>query len=136
MGVSFITGDGMDAVVVVYPYHTPQVAETVLAGRAPAAMAASEGNPGYLFVTNPPSGDITIFNITTRRVIAVASVGADPAFVTITPDNQYALVLNRRSGDMAVLLIGPNLVNRQKSAALFTLIPVGSGPVSAVVRKA
>ncbi len=135
-GQLFITGDGMDAVVIVYPYHTPQVAETVLAGRAPAAMAASEGNPGYLFVTNPPSGDITIFNITTRRVIAVASVGADPAFVTITPDNQYALVLNRRSGDMAVLLIGPNLVNRQKSAALFTLIPVGSGPVSAVVRKA
>ena len=135
-GQLFITGDGMDAVVVVYPYHTPQVAETVLAGRAPGAMAASAGKPGYLFVTNPASGDVTILNITTRRVIAVAAVGSEPSYVAITPDDQYALVLNRRSGDIAVLLISDKLGNRQKSAALFTMIPVGSGPVSAAIRKA
>ena len=99
-------------------------------------MAASDGVPGYLFVANPTSGDVTILNITTRRVIAVASVGAEPGYIAITPDNQYALVLNRKSGDMAVLLITPNLGNRQKSAALFTMIPVGSKPVSAAVRKA
>jgi YVTN family beta-propeller protein len=135
-GQLFVTGDGMDAVVVVYPYHTPQVAETVLAGRAPGAMAASDGNPGYLFVSNPESGDVTILNITTRKVVAVANVGNEPGCITITPDNQYALVLNRKSGDMAVLLISDKLVNRQRSAALFTMIPVGSKPVSAAVRRA
>jgi YVTN family beta-propeller protein len=135
-GQLFVTGEGMDAVVVVYPYRTPQVAETVLAGRAPGAMAASDGDPGYLFVANPASGDVTILNIRTRRAIAAASVGASPGYIAITPDNQYALVLNRQSGDMAVLLITSRLGNRQKAAPLFTMIPVGSNPVSAVVQKA
>jgi YVTN family beta-propeller protein len=135
-GQLFVTGEGMDAVVVVYPYHTPQVAETVLAGRAPGAMAACDGEPGYLFVANPASSDVTILNIKTRRAIAVASVGAAPGYIAITPDNQYALVLNQESGDMAVLLITPKLGNREKSAPLFTMIPVGSKPVSAAIQKA
>jgi YVTN family beta-propeller protein len=135
-GQLFVTGEGMDAVVVVFPYRTPQVAETVLAGHTPGAMAASDGDPGYLFVANPTSGDVTILNIRTRRAIAAASVGASPGYITITPDNQYALVLNRQSGDMAVFLITSRMGNRQKAAALFTMIPVGSNPVSAVIRKA
>lgn len=135
-GQLFVTGEGLDAVVVVYPYHTPQVHETVLAGRRPAAMAASNTKPPYLFITNPPSGEVTIMNITTRRVLAVATVGAEPGFVAVTPDNQYALVLNRQSGDMGVLRIHTNMANRQKSAGLFTMIPVGSKPVSATIRVA
>jgi hypothetical protein len=135
-GQLFVTGDGLDAVVVVYPYHTPQVAETVLAGRGPAAMAASNTKPPYLFIANPPSGEVTIMNITTRRVLAIAAVGAEPAYVAITPDQQYALVLNRKSGDMGVLRIHTNMANRQKTAALFTMIPVGSKPVSAAIREA
>jgi len=132
-GQLFITGPGLDAVVVVYPYQT-EVAETVLAGHAPGVMAASGTQPPYLFVANPGSGEVTILNITNRRVIAVASVGVDPGFITVTPDNQYALVLNRKSGDLAVLIIRDNLANRNKYAGLFTMIPVGSKPVSAVVR--
>jgi YVTN family beta-propeller protein len=132
-GQLFITGPGLDAVVIVYPYQT-EVAETVLAGHSPGAMAASSTQPPYLFVANPGSGEVTILNVTNRRVIAVASVGADPGYITITPDNQYALVLNRKSGDLAVLLIRDNLANRQRYAGLFTMIPVGSKPVSAVVR--
>ncbi|MBS1873994.1 MAG: hypothetical protein JSU00_12335 [Acidobacteria bacterium] len=135
-GQLFVTGDGLDAAVVVYPYHTPQVAETVLAGRGPAAMAASDTRPPYLFITNPPSGEVSILNITTRRVISVAAVGAEPGYVTVTPDQQFALVLNRKSGDMAVLRIHADMANRAKTAALFTMIPVGSKPVSAVVREA
>ena len=44
-GQLFITGEGRDAVVVIFPYYVPQVAETVLAGHAPAAMAASSTAP-------------------------------------------------------------------------------------------
>jgi DNA-binding beta-propeller fold protein YncE len=120
-GQLFITGEGRDAVVVVYPYFVPEVAETVLAGSRPGPMAAS---PAHLFVTNPTAGDVTILNIHRRRVVAVASVGADPGYVTLTPDGEYALVLNRQSG------LQPD---RRKTAALFTMIPVGSRPVSAVV---
>ncbi len=134
-GQIFVTGEGLDAVVVVYPYAT-QVAETVLAGRKPGAMAASSGRPPYLFIANPTSGDVTIMNVTTRKVQAIASVGADPGFIAITPDNQFALVLNRRSGDMGVLRIHDKLQPQRKSAGLFTMIPVGSKPVSAAVRQA
>lgn len=131
-GQLFVTGEGMDAVVIVYPYHAPEVAETVLAGHAPGAMAASES---LLFVASPQSGDVSILNIPTRKVIAVVSVGNDPGFIVVTPDDQYALVLNRKSGDVAVLRVGAIQPNRNRpGTSLLTMIPVGSRPVSAAVR--
>ena len=130
-GQLFITGDGLDAVVIVFPYHTPEVFETVLAGPAPGAMAASAS---LLFVASPQAGNVSILDINARRVIAVVPVGSDPGFVAVTPDDQYALVLNRKSGDVAVLRVARIQPNRYKSAALLTVIPVGSRPVSAVVR--
>ncbi|MEO8130988.1 MAG: hypothetical protein ABJF23_20855 [Bryobacteraceae bacterium] len=131
-GQLFITGEGMDVVVVIFPYRIPEVKETVLAGRAPAAMCASQR---YLFITNPAAGDVSILDIKTRKVIAVTAVGAEPSFVVMTPGEQYALVLNRKSGDMAVIRLGAIDNDRTKRAPLFTMISVGSKPVSAVVRR-
>jgi DNA-binding beta-propeller fold protein YncE len=133
-GQMFITGKGMDSVVVVYPHKTPMVAETVLAGSAPGAMCASAGNPDFLFVMNPESGNVTVLDIVTRRVVGIVSAGAGPGYATVTPDGQYALVLNHRSGDMAVIRIAAITGKRTKFAPLFTMIPVGSGPVSAAVK--
>ena len=130
-GEMFVTGEGMDAVVIVNPYYA-EVAETVLAGRAPAAMAISRA-PEYLFVTSPPAGDVTILDPETRRVVAVVAVGSDPGFVTVTPDDEYALILNRRSGTMAVIRPSAIVPRRTRGAPLFTTIPVGSHPVSAAV---
>lgn len=132
-GQLFVTGEGMDAVVVVYPYDTPQVGDTVLAGHAPGAMDVSED---LLFVASPLSGDVSILSIATRKVIAVVPVGADPGFIRVTPDGQYALVLNRKSGDMAILSVAAieQKKNRYSPVGLRALIPVGSRPVSAVVR--
>jgi DNA-binding beta-propeller fold protein YncE len=130
-GQLFITGEGRDAVVIVYPYYVPEVGETVLAGSMPGAMAATDS---HLFVTNPAAGDLSILSILRRKLVAVTAVGADPGTVTITPDNEYALVLNRGSGDMAVIRIAGLQPDRRKSAALFTMIPVGSNPVGAVVK--
>jgi YVTN family beta-propeller protein len=130
-GQLYVTGEGMDAVVIVYPYHTPEVGLTVLAGHAPGAMAASQE---LLFIASPSSGDVSILRVATQKVIAVVQVGVDPGFVAITPDDQYALVLNRASGDVAVLRVATITPNRYKSASLLTVIPVGSRPVSAAVR--
>ena len=130
-GQLFVTGEGMDAVVVVYPYRTPEVAETVLAGQAPGPMAASQA---YLFVASPSSGNVSVIEINSRKVIAVAPVGSDPGFIAVTPDDQYALVLNRKSGDVSVLRVRAITKNRDRRASLLTVIPVGSKPVSAVVR--
>ena len=131
-GQLFVTGEGVDAVVIVYPYRK-EVGQTVLAGHAPGAMAASDS---FLFVASPQSGDVSIMNIGTQKVIGVLKVGSDPGFVAVTPDDQYALVLNRKSGDVAVLrvdLIAPNRY-KERAAKLLTVIPVGSKPVSAAVR--
>lgn len=130
-GELFITGDGMDAVVIVNPYRT-EVAETVLAGREPGAMAFSR-SPEYLFVANTPSGDVTVLDPETRRVIAVTAVGEEPHFVAVTPDDGYALILNRRSGTLAVIRPASVVRSRQRGAPLYTTIPVGSRPVSLAV---
>lgn len=133
-GELYLTGDGLDAVVVLYPYLA-EVGETVLAGRRPAAMAAvSTPDMAYLFVANPDAGNVTILDLTTHRMVGAVPVGKDPSFVTITPDGQYALVLNRASGDMGVIRVKAVVRNRGKSAPLFTMIPVGSRPVAAAVR--
>jgi YVTN family beta-propeller protein len=132
-GQVFVTGEGMDAVVVVYPYYTPQIGQTVLAGRSPGAMAAS-ASPGYLFVANPQSADVSILDIETSKVLAVTPVGTQPSCIAITPDDQYALVLNQASGDMAVIRIkSVTGAAHWKKGPLFMLIPVGSKPVSAAV---
>lgn len=128
-GQLFVTGDGMDGVVIVYPYQT-EIAKTVLAGHAPGAMAVSDT---LLFVASAQSGDVNILEIDSGKVIAVVPVGADPGAVLVTPDNRYALVLDRKSGDVAVLRASTAATKRFRWT-LLTLIPVGERPVSAAVR--
>lgn len=139
-GRLYVTGDGMDAVVTVYPNRT-EVAETTLAGHAPGCMAITETNPSYLMIANPDDNAITVFDVDNGKLAALVQVGAEPCQIVITPDKQYALVLNRKSGDLAVIRIfslsgnqvGGVRVKRYKSAPLFTMIPVGQKPVSAAV---
>ena len=136
-GQLFVTGDGADVVVIVFPYYTPEVDETVPAGHGPGAMATSAA-PAYLFVANPASGDVSILDIESRKVVAVTPAGTNPNYIAITPDNKYALVLNETSGDIAVIRI-ESIVRavgerwRSRRGALFMMIPVGSKPVSAAV---
>jgi len=132
-GQLFVTGEGMDAVVIVYPFYTPQVGNTVLAGHAPGAMDVSQD---LLFVASPLSGDVSILSIATQKVIAVVPVGSDPGFIRVMANDQYALVLNRKSGDMAILSVTAiaEKKTRYSPVGLRAMIPVGSRPVSAVVR--
>jgi YVTN family beta-propeller protein len=130
-GQLFITGEGLDAVAIAYPYRT-EIAQTSLSGHTPGAMACSS-NPDYLFVANPGAGSVTVFDIQTQRVVAVTGVGMEPSFIAVTPDQQYALVLNRASGDMAVIRIAAITGRRTKQAPLFTMIPVGARPVDAAI---
>jgi YVTN family beta-propeller protein len=134
-GELFISGAGMDAVVVVFPYST-EIGETILAGHAPGAMAVTDTSPSYLLVANPESDSLTALDVWTRRLVGVVRVGQGPSAITITPDKQYVLALNRRSGDMAVIRrtsFADQWVRRYKSASLFTMFPVGDKPVAAAV---
>jgi YVTN family beta-propeller protein len=94
--------------------------------------------PPYLLVANPESDKVTVLDIDTRELVAVVQVGRGPRSICMTPDDEYALVLNQESGDLAMIrtrsLITPDgYTRRNRSAPLFTLIPVGEKPVSAAV---
>ena len=136
-GQLFISGDGVDAVAIVYPYRT-EVAETMLAGRAPGAMQTTS-NPALLMVANPQTDSVTVldFDNLGKKLVTVVQVGQEPRDILITPDQQYALVLNGKSGDVAVIriyaLTDTSPSRRYKPTPLFTLIPAGEGPVSAAV---
>jgi len=132
-GQMFITGPGSDAVVIVYPFQT-QLAGTVLAGRSPGPMAVS-ARPDLLFVANSQSGEVTVVDIRKHQVRAVVSVGPRADALAVTPDNNFVLVLNRESGDMAVLRVDAMGNRRTKAAPLFTIVPVGSGPVDVAVAR-
>jgi YVTN family beta-propeller protein len=132
-GQLFVSGMGMDAVAIVFPYKTLEVEQTVLAGRDPGVMACS-ATPRYLFVANNSGSDVAILNVDTRKMIGAVEVGQTPRFIAITPDDQYALVLDEGSGDVAVIHIPAIRINSRKSgAALFTLLPVGDRPVHCAI---
>ena len=136
-GQLFVTGEGMDGVAIVFPYRVLQVEQTVLAGRDPGIMAVSE-NPAYLFVGSASGSDVCVMNIDTRKVVGIVDVAQRPEFITVTPDNQYALVLDGTSGNLAIIHIAAFRLNPEASrtksgAALFTILPVGSDPVHAAV---
>jgi YVTN family beta-propeller protein len=134
-GELYVAGEGLDAVVSVYPFLT-EVGTTLLAGRAPGFLATA--GPGYLLVANPQSNNVTVISSRNQRVLAVTPAGKEPCFIAVTPDDQFALVLNRESGDMAVLRIEAVASRRPRSTApvapMMTMIPVGSKPVFASVR--
>jgi len=134
-GVLYVTGPGMDAVVEIQPYQT-EVYETRLVGRSPGAMGLSS-SPEYLFIANTGAGAVSVMDINTSKILAAITVGTEPRYIAVTPGNQYAVALNNRSGDMAVILIAAIAnTTRAKTAPspLLTMIPVGAGPVSAVIR--
>jgi DNA-binding beta-propeller fold protein YncE len=135
-GQLFVSGEGMDAVAIIFPYNPLEVEQTVLAGRDPGVMACSD-NPGYLFVGSNSGSDVCILNIDSRKVIGIVDTGQCPSYISVTPDSQYALVLSKTGGTLAVIHIpavltkagDPDKWRNKATAGLFTLLPVGDRPV-------
>ena len=78
------------------------------------------GNTGFNFPVGKFVPGILALVTPDGSARQVADGLAFPNGVVVTPDDQYALVLNRRSGDMTVLGILPN---RPNPAAMRTMIP-------------
>lgn len=130
-GQMFVTGTGEDALAIVKPFQN-EVDQTILAGRTPYAMAVSDSRD-LLFVTNPASGDLTILDIETRGVSASVHVGENPGEVLLTPDGEYALVVDQRSGNVAVVRITTVLDRKVKTKPLFTVFPTAADARSALI---
>ena len=130
-GQMFVTGVGEDAVAIVSPFQN-EVDQTILAGRTPYAMAVSESR-NLLFVTNMESGDLTILDIETRSRAASVHVGENPGDVLLTPDGEYALVLDRRTGNVSVVRITTVLDRKVRTKPLFTVFPTAADARSAII---
>jgi DNA-binding beta-propeller fold protein YncE len=127
-GQLFVSGEGMDAVAIVFPYDALDVDQTVLVGREPGAMACSD-SPAYLFVGSSHETNVSIMRVDTRKPVGAVDVGCRPTYLTLTPDGQYALVLCQDSGYLAVIRVGAIRAMRSKmGVALFTMLPVGEKP--------
>jgi DNA-binding beta-propeller fold protein YncE len=132
-GQMFVTGMYGDVMAIVDPYQN-QVDQTIIAGSRPFGMAVSTiDEQELLFVTNPGSGDLTIFDIETRRLASSVHIGGNPGEVLITPDGQYALVIDRDSGDVAVVRVRTVLVRTIRTKPLFTFFPTARAPQSAAI---
>jgi DNA-binding beta-propeller fold protein YncE len=139
-GQLFVSGPGMDGIAILAPYDVLKVDQTVLAGRDPGVMACSD-TPAYLFVASASGTDVCIMNVDIRKIIGLVEIGGRPTYITITPGDQFALVLSESSNDMAVIHIPAVLASQsdpfklryRSGAALFTVLPVGSKPVHAAV---
>ncbi|HEX4137267.1 MAG TPA: hypothetical protein VHY84_21840 [Bryobacteraceae bacterium] len=130
-GQMFVTGTGADALAIVSPFQN-EVAETILAGRTPHAMAVS-ARRNLLFVTNLESGDLTILDIDTRGLAASVHVGETPGDILLTPDDEYALVLDQHSGNVSVVRITTVLDRKVKTKPLFTVFPTAADARSAII---
>jgi YVTN family beta-propeller protein len=127
----FVTGVGADAVAVVSVFQN-EVDQTILAGRTPWAMAVSESR-NLLFVTNMESGDLTILDIETRSRAASVHVGETPGDILLTPDGEYALVLDQRTGNVSVVRISTVLDRKVRTKPLFTIFPTVADARSAII---
>jgi YVTN family beta-propeller protein len=130
-GQMFVSGEGGDVIAIVSPYQS-EVGETIIAGRTPSAMAVSEAR-NLLFVTNPGSGDLTILDIDTRHLSASVHVGEDPGDVLLTPDGEYALVVDRVSGNVSVVRIVTVLDHKVRAKPLFTVFQTAADARSAII---
>lgn len=133
-GQLFVTGPGMDAIAIVFPYNTLEVEQTILAGPAPGFMACS-ADPFDLFVASRRAANLTVLDADNRKILGILPVGLSPCYITVTPDSQYALVLDEGSGDLAVVRIPDIHRNHglRNGIALFRLLNVGNKPIHAAV---
>lgn len=136
-GQMFVTGAGVDAVAIVKPFQN-EVDQTILAGHTPYAMAVSDSR-NLLFVTNLESGDLTILDIDTRALAASVHVGENPGDVLLTPDGEYALAIDRRTGNVSVVRIStvlghdPGALGKARTKPLFTVFPTVADARSAII---
>ena len=69
-------------------------------------------------------------------MIGTVQVGSHPDGLALSPDEEHLLVVNSRSGDVAVVRTVKTRDNSKISAerALVTLIPVGNQPNDIVIK--
>lgn len=142
-GQVFVTGLEKEPQLAIFSPYQNQIDQTLYAGRSLFGMAVAP-NRNLLFLSNPDSGDVTIMDIDTRKVMASIRTGGTPGEILIPPaegsgPEEYALVVDSGTGDVSVLRI-PTVLNRGSDALIaqppkpvFAVFHGGGGPQSAAI---
>src|SRR5262249_23735189 len=130
-GQMFVTGAGLDALVIANPYQN-EIDQTISAGHEPGAMAV-QAQQNILLVANPSLGNVTLLDIDTRPLAATVAVNGPPRDILVTPDGEYALALSQESGDVSVIRLATVLDRKMKTKPVFTVFPTGGRPRSAAI---
>jgi DNA-binding beta-propeller fold protein YncE len=128
-GQMFVTGSGLDALVIANPYQN-EIDQTISAGHEPGAMAV-QAQQNILLVANP--SNVTLLNIDTRRLAATVAVNGPPGEILVTPGGEYALAVSQDSGDVSVIRLATVLDRKQRTKPVFTVFPTGGGLRSAAI---
>jgi YVTN family beta-propeller protein len=89
-----------------------------------------------LYVSNFGSDNVSVYAIDEGRVIGSVQVGSHPDGLALTPSEDHLLVVDTKSGDVAVVRTVKTRDNSKISAdrALVTVIPVGNQPNDIVIK--
>jgi len=125
-GELFVSNSLSDSVSEIYN-ATDEVGDTYMIGADPVLGLVSRDN-ALLYVANQRSQEVTVYSIDDgKRLAPSLHVGDGPAAMAFSAAGHLLFVVDRRSGDIAVV--------RTASQSLFTLLPAGRDP-NAIVDKA
>ncbi len=90
-----------------------------------AKITVTPASPGYAYVPNAISKDVSVINTATHTVEATIPVGTEPYYVAVTPDGSEVYIANLFAGTVSVINTTTNTV--------IATIPVGDRPTGITV---
>jgi len=87
-----------------------------------------------LYVSNFGSNNIAVYDIDLGKIIAYLPVGNHPDALALSQNQNYLLVLDSGSGDLAVIQKRQPKKLEPSEYSLLTIIPVGMQPNQIVVK--
>ena len=136
IGVVFRQGCNFDGnTFSIVETYTNEVSGSYLIGRNPVRGLVTSDNL-LLYVSNFGSDNVSVYAIDEGRVIGSVGVGSRPDGLALTPNEDHLLVVDTKSGDVAVIRTTKTRDNSKISAerALVTMIPVGNQPNDIVIK--
>jgi DNA-binding beta-propeller fold protein YncE len=113
--------------------HSNEVLSSLLIGAKPVRAVVSADN-SRLYVSNFGANSIAVYDIDAGKIVAVLPVGTQPDALALSQSQNYLLVLNSGSGDLAVIQKRRPKKLEPSEYSLLTMIPVGLQPNQIVVK--
>ena len=110
-----------------------EVGGSYLIGTKPARGVVS-ADSSRLYVSNFGSNAVAVYDMDNGKVIASVSVGSRPDGLALSNSENYVLVLNSQSGDVAVIQKRTATKRDPNEYSLLTMIAVGVQPNNIAVK--